>query len=64
MSELGHELAVGDAAKIRASEPRQQKYDDRIDALPAHSPLTRLAPLPFTLPTTLHRFPFRYFTFR
>ncbi|MGH7438005.1 MAG: hypothetical protein ACRENE_20175, partial [Polyangiaceae bacterium] len=28
MSELGHELAVGDAAKIRASEPRKQKYDD------------------------------------
>ena len=31
MSELGHELAVGDAAKIRASETRQQK-DDRRDA--------------------------------
>jgi transposase len=29
MSELGHELAVGDAAKIRASETRKQKYDDR-----------------------------------
>ncbi|MGH9328505.1 MAG: IS110 family transposase, partial [Terriglobia bacterium] len=29
MSELGHELVVGDAAKIRASEPRKQKYDDR-----------------------------------
>lgn len=29
MTELGHELAVGDAAKIRASEPRKQKYDAR-----------------------------------
>lgn len=29
LSELGHELAVGDAAKIRASETRQQKHDDR-----------------------------------
>lgn len=29
LSELGHELAVGDAAKIRASETRKQKYDDR-----------------------------------
>lgn len=32
MSELGHELVVGDAAKIRASETRKQKCDDR-DAL-------------------------------
>jgi transposase len=29
MSELGHELVVGDAAKIRASETRKQKYDGR-----------------------------------
>jgi len=29
LSELGHELAVGDAAKIRASQTRKQKYDDR-----------------------------------
>jgi len=29
MSERGHELAVGDAAKIRASETRKQKYDRR-----------------------------------
>jgi transposase len=29
MTELGHELAVGDAASIRASETRKQKYDDR-----------------------------------
>jgi transposase len=29
MSELGHELAVGDAAKIRASETRKPKYDGR-----------------------------------
>lgn len=29
MAELGHELAVGDAAKIRASETRKQKYDRR-----------------------------------
>ncbi len=29
MSELGHELVVGNAAKIRASETRLQKYDGR-----------------------------------
>lgn len=29
MSELGYELVVGDAAKIRASETRKQKYDGR-----------------------------------
>ena len=29
MSELGHELVVGDAAKIRASETRKQKHDRR-----------------------------------
>jgi len=29
LSELGHELAVGDAAKIRASETRKQKHDRR-----------------------------------
>lgn len=29
MNELGHELAVGDAAKIRASETRKQKHDRR-----------------------------------
>jgi hypothetical protein len=31
MSELSHELAVGDAAKIRASQARQQQCD-RCDA--------------------------------
>ena len=30
---LGHELWVGDAAKIRASDPRQQKHDRRDAAL-------------------------------
>ncbi len=29
LSELGHELVVGDAAKIRASETRKQKHDRR-----------------------------------
>jgi len=29
LNELGHELAVGDAAKIRASETRKQKHDRR-----------------------------------
>ncbi|MDE3179817.1 MAG: IS110 family transposase [Acidobacteriota bacterium] len=29
MNELGHELVTGDAAKIRASETRKQKYDGR-----------------------------------
>ena len=29
LSELGHELVVGDAAKIRAMEPRKQKHDRR-----------------------------------
>ena len=29
LAELGHELVVGDAAKIRAMEPRQQKHDRR-----------------------------------
>ncbi len=29
LGELGHELVVGDAAKIRAMEPRQQKHDRR-----------------------------------
>jgi transposase len=29
LGELGHELWVGDAAKIRAAETRQQKYDTR-----------------------------------
>jgi transposase len=29
LAECGHELWVGDAAKIRASETRQQKYDGR-----------------------------------
>jgi transposase len=29
LSQLGHELAVGDAAKIRASETRKQKHDRR-----------------------------------
>lgn len=29
LSRLGHELAVGDAAKIRASETRKQKHDRR-----------------------------------
>jgi transposase len=32
LEECGHELWVGDAARIRAAEPRKQKYDDR-DAL-------------------------------
>lgn len=32
MAELGHELWLGDAAKIRAMETRKQKFDDR-DAL-------------------------------
>jgi hypothetical protein len=29
MARFGHELWVGDAAKIRASDPRQQKHDRR-----------------------------------
>jgi transposase len=29
LEELGIECRVGDAAKIRAAEPRQQKYDGR-----------------------------------
>ncbi len=29
LAELGHELAVGDAAKIRAQETRKQKHDRR-----------------------------------
>lgn len=29
LSELGHELVVGDAAKIRATETRKQKHDRR-----------------------------------
>ena len=29
MASLGHELLVGDAAKIRASDARQQKHDKR-----------------------------------
>ena len=29
LAELGHELVVGDAAKIRAMEPRKQKHDRR-----------------------------------
>jgi transposase len=29
LAELGHELAVGEAAKIRAKEPRKQKHDRR-----------------------------------
>jgi hypothetical protein len=37
LAELGHELWIGDAAKIRASEVRKQKTDER-DALPHHRP--------------------------
>lgn len=33
MSELGHELWIGDSAKIRASEVRKQKTDERDAAL-------------------------------
>ena len=33
LAEFGHELVVGDAAKIRAQEPRKQKHDRR-DAEP------------------------------
>jgi transposase len=33
LARLGHELWVGDAAKIRASDPRQQKHDRRDAAL-------------------------------
>ena len=33
LAQLGHELLVGDAAKIRASDPRQQKHDRRDAAL-------------------------------
>ena len=29
LAELGHELVVGEAAKIRAMEPRKQKHDRR-----------------------------------
>ena len=29
LAEFGHELVVGDAAKIRAKEPRKQKHDRR-----------------------------------
>jgi transposase len=29
LSELGHELVVGDAAKVRATETRKQKHDRR-----------------------------------
>ena len=29
LAELGHQLVVGDAAKIRACEPRKQKHDRR-----------------------------------
>jgi len=29
LAECGHELVVGDAAKIRAKEPRKQKHDRR-----------------------------------
>jgi len=29
LAELGHELWIGDAAKIRASEVRKQKTDER-----------------------------------
>ena len=29
LAELGHELGVGDAAKIRAKDPRKQKHDRR-----------------------------------
>ncbi len=29
LAECGHELVVGDAAKIRAQEPRKQKHDRR-----------------------------------
>lgn len=33
LERLGHELWIGDAAKIRASDPRQQKHDRRDAAL-------------------------------
>ena len=33
MARLGHEVWIGDAAKIRASEVRQQKHDRRDAAL-------------------------------
>jgi transposase len=36
MAELGHELWLGDAAKIRAMETRKQKFDDRDARLMLH----------------------------
>jgi hypothetical protein len=45
LTELGHELWIGDSAKIRASEVRKQKTDERdprliSDLLPAKRQLT------------------------
>ena len=34
LAELGHELWIGDAARIRAAEVRKQKTDARDAALP------------------------------
>jgi transposase len=44
LAELGHELWIGDAAKIRASEVREQKTDERdarliLDLLAGGAPL-------------------------
>ena len=68
LSELGHELWVGDAARIRASEVRQQKTDARdaehlLDLLRTgrfpHSLMLAGAPL-HTTPTSRLRYAWGY----
>ena len=44
LGELGHELWIGDSAKIRASEVRQQKTDERDAALILNLLLTHRFP--------------------
>lgn len=44
LAELGHELWIGDAAKIRASEVRKQKTDERDARLILHLLLTNCFP--------------------
>jgi hypothetical protein len=50
LAELGHELWIGDSGKIRASENRKQKTDERDARLILdHLPSTRTKQTPYSL---------------
>ena len=46
LAELGHELWIGDSAKIRASEIRKQKTDQRDALLLRMAPALKFGPAP------------------